>query len=181
MKIDIKGLAFLLAVGLFTSCASKEVEKVQSKIFLEQHLQEFIVNNPDWAKDDATEKETTEKFKHKMINLSNEPDFLKDMPLKLISVKDTSINEIRTKIATFKAYGDTSRSESSLLNYMQLQIDGIVTQKQASELNVDQNYKIKGSLHKQGKRADVKFIHVAEFKGYDLGKYTFVVNQYDKI
>ncbi|MGF1924851.1 MAG: hypothetical protein ACQUHE_11790 [Bacteroidia bacterium] len=181
MKIGIKKLVFLLVVGLFTACSPKEVEKVQSKVFLEQHLHEFIGNNPDWVKDDATQKVITEKFKHKMINLSNEADFLKDMPLKLISVKDTSINEIRTKIATFKAYGDTSRTENSLLNYMQLQINGIVTQKQASELKVNENYKIKGSLHKQGKRADVKFIHVAGFRGYDLGKYTFVVNQYDKI
>ncbi|MES2652878.1 MAG: hypothetical protein V4663_14145 [Bacteroidota bacterium] len=174
----MRPLILLFAVAIFASCSTKEAEKVQSKIFIEQKLSEFIASNPDWTKDEATEKETTEKFKHKLINLSNEADFLKDMPLQLKEVKDTSINEIRTKVATFKAYGDTSRVENSLLNYMQLQITGIVSSSQIKELKVDQKYFLTGTLHKQGKRGDVKFIHVADFKGYDLGKYTFLITAF---
>lgn len=174
----MKNLLFLFVVVALASCSPKEAEKVQPKIFIEQQLSEFIESNPDWTKDEATEKETTEKFKHKLINLSNEPDFLKDMPLQLKEVKDTSINEIRTKIATFKAYGDTSRADNSLLNYMQLQVTGIVSSNQVNELKVDQKYMLTGTLHKQGKRADVKFIHVSDFKGYDLGKYTFVITSF---
>ncbi|HTM98075.1 MAG TPA: hypothetical protein VL088_05005 [Pedobacter sp.] len=171
----MKKLIFLFAIALLIACAPKEAETVKTQIFLEQKLSEFIAGNPDWTKDEATEKETTEKFKHKLINLSNEADFLKDMPLQLKEIKDTSINEIRTKIATFKAYGDTSRNKTSLLNYVQLQITGIISDAQSNELKVAKKYTISGSLHKQGKRGDVKFIHVADFKGYDLGKYTFLI------
>ena len=174
----MKKLLVLFAVVITASCSTKEAEKVQSKIFIEQKLDEFIASNPDWTKDEATEKETTEKFKHKVINLSNEADFLKDMPLQLKEVKDTSINEIRTKIATFKAYSDTSRVKNSVLNYMQLQVTGIVSSSQLTALKVDQKYTLAGTLHKQGKRGDVKFIHVADFKGYDLGKYTFVITDF---
>jgi len=171
----MRPLIMLFAVAIFASCSSKKVQEVQTSIFLEQKLSEFIADNPDWIKDEVTEKETTEKFKHKLINFSNEPDFLKDMPLQLKDVKDTSINEIRTKIATFKAYGDTSRNKNSLLNYIQLQITGIVSEGQVSQLTVNKNYTLTGTLHTQGKRGDVKFIHVADFKGYDLGKYTFLI------
>ena len=171
----MKQLIFLIIVTILASCSNKEAEKVQTSIFIERELNEFIAIHPDWTKDEATEKETTEKFKHKLINLSNEPDFLKDMPLQLKEVKDTAINEIRTKIATFKTYGDTSRNKNSLLNYMQLQITGIVSEAQIKELAVDKKYTLTGTLHTQGKRKDVKFINVSEFKGYDLGKYTFLI------
>lgn len=171
----MKNLVLLIAVAFFVSCSPKEAEKVKTQIFIEQQLSDFIASNPDWTKDETTEKETTEKFKHKLINLSNEADFLKDMPLQLKEVKDTAINEIRTKIATFKAYGDTSRAKSSLLNYVQLHITGIISAAQSTELVVDKKYTISGTLHKQGKRGDVKFIHVADFKGYDLGRYTFLI------
>ncbi|RZK18344.1 MAG: hypothetical protein EOO43_12605 [Flavobacterium sp.] len=97
------------------------------------------------------------------------------MPLQLKEIKDTSINEIRTKIATFKAYSDTSRNEGSLLNYMQIGITGIVNDAQIKDLIVDKKYTLSGTLHTQGKRKDVKFIHVGDFKGYDLGHYTFVI------
>ncbi|SFG90853.1 hypothetical protein SAMN04489864_103154 [Pedobacter insulae] len=171
----------LYGIALLVSCGPKKEEKVKPQIFLEQKLSDFITSNPDWTKDEATEKETTEKFKHKLINLSNEAEFLKDMPLQVKEIKDTSINEIRTKIATFKAFGDTSRNAASLLNYMQLQITGIVSEAQANELVVDKKYTITGSLHKQGKRSDVKFIHVSDFRGYDLGKYTFLINGFKSL
>lgn len=171
----MKKLAILFTIAILVSCSPKEAEKAQSKIFLEQQLSEFIASHPDWTKDETTEKETTEKFKHKLINLSNEADFLTGMPLQLKEVKDSSINEIRTKIATFVTYSDTSRNEGSLLNFMQLYITGIVSSSQSNDLKVNQKYLISGTLHKQGKRADVKFIHVADFKGYHLGKYTFLI------
>lgn len=170
----MKKLMLIYVVVLFASCTEKKAKEVQSSTFLEQKLSEFIADNPDWTKDEATEKETTEKFKHKLINLSNDANFLKDMPLQLKEIKDTSINEIRTKIATFKAYNDTSRHEA-LLNYIQLQITGIVSETQIKELMVDKKYTITGTLHTQGKRKDIKFIKVADFKGYDLGKYTFLI------
>ncbi len=171
----MKKLAFLFLAIAFASCSNEKPKEVSSGIFLEDQLKDFIASNPDWTKDEAKEKEITEKFKHKMINLSNEADFLKDMPLKLEAVKDTVINEQETKMAIFKAYGDTSRNKSSLLNYMQLQVSGIVSDAQLAKLPVQKNYTITGTLYKQGKRADVKFIHVADFNGYDLGKYTFLI------
>ncbi|RZK43004.1 MAG: hypothetical protein EOO90_04940 [Pedobacter sp.] len=174
----MRKLFVFVGLALLMSCSNKKQQEVESAIFLEKELSQFIAANPDWTKDEATEKETTEKFKHKLINLSNEVDFLKDMPLQLKELKDTSINEIRTKIATFKAYGDTSRSEKSLLNYVQLQITGIVNDAQVNQLQVDKKYTIEGTLHKQGKRGDVMFIHVADFRGYNLGRYTFVVNNF---
>lgn len=179
--MNMRKLLFLIGVTILASCSTKEAKKVETSIFLEQALNEFIVSHPDWIKDEATEKETTEKFKHKLINLSNEPDFLKDMPLQLKEVKDTAINEIRTKIATFKAYGDTSRNKNSLLNYMQLQITGIVSETQINDLVVNKKYTLTGTLHTQGKRKDVKFIHVSDFKGYDLGKYTFLITGFKSL
>ncbi len=171
----MKNLLFIGIVAVLASCSSKKVEEEKETIFIEKNVSEFIEGNPDWAKDEIIEKETTEKFKHKLINLSNDSSFLKGMPLQLKEVKDTAINQIRTKIAKFVAYSDTSRNEGSLLNYMQLQINGIVNEGQVKNLTVDKKYTLTGTLHTQGKRKDVKFIHVTDFKGYDLGKYTFVI------
>ncbi|KQC02292.1 hypothetical protein [Pedobacter sp. Hv1] len=171
----MKKLALLCLVIAFASCSNEKPKAVSAGIFLEDQVKEFIELNPDWTKDEAKEKEVTEKFKHKLINLSNEADFLKNMPMKLEMIKDTIISEQATKLAIFKAYGDTSRNKSSLLNYMQLQIAGIVSDAQLAKLPINKNYTLTGTLYKQGKRADVKFIHVAEFNGYDLGKYTFLI------
>lgn len=171
----MKKLAFLCLVAVFAACANEKPKEVVSDIYLEEQLKAFIGLYPDWTKDEAQEKEITEKFKHKLINLSNEPDFLKNMPLKLEAIKDTLINEQETKIAIFKAYGDTSRRENAFLNFMQLQISGIISDEQAAKLPLQKNYTLTGTLYKQGKRADVKFIHVADFRGYDLGKYTFLI------
>lgn len=165
-------LIFLVA---FAACSNKKPKDTQSNIFIEQQLSVFIADNPDWTKDEAAEEETTEKFKHKLINLSNEADFLNNMPLQLKEIRDTVIKEQSLKMATFKAYGDTSRHENPLLNLIQLEIYGIVSEDQVKNLTPNKNYQLKGTLYKQGKRADVKFIHVADFKGYDLGKYTFLI------
>ncbi len=172
----MKKVLFIAAIAILASCANKEAQVGKDSIFIEQNVSEFIENNPDWAKNETIERETTEKFKHKMINLSNDSSFLKGMPLQLKEVKDTSINEIRTKIATFKAFSDKKRAEGSLLNYLQLHITGVVNSTQVQELVVGKQYTLEGTLHTQGKRKDVQFIHVADFKGYDLGKYTFVIS-----
>lgn len=173
----MKKILVILAIVIFASCSNKKsMEEKDSSIFIEQNVKEFIDNNPDWAKNETIETETTEKFKHKVINLSNDSSFLKGMPLQLKAISDTSINEIRTKIATFKAYNDKSRTEGSLLNFIQLQITGIVNTSQIKDLTVGKNYILAGTLHTQGKRKDVKFIHVNDFKGYDLGKYIFVIS-----
>ena len=166
---------FLCALAILASCSSKKAETVESAIFIEKNVSEFIENHPDWAKNETIERETTEKFKHKLINLSNDSSFLQGMPLQLKEIKDTSINEIRAKIATFKAYSDTSRKENSLLNYMQIRITGIVNEGQIKDLSIDKKYTLTGTLHTQGKRKDVKFVHVGDFKGYNLGQYTFVI------
>ncbi|MES2419472.1 MAG: hypothetical protein V4541_14900 [Bacteroidota bacterium] len=170
----MKKLLFLFLFAL-VACTNEKPKTVGPAIFMEQKLSEFISEHSDWTKDEATEKETTEKFKHKLINLSNEADFLTNMPLQLKSVKDTLISEQSIKIALFKAYGDTTRNKASLLNFMQVQISGIVSADQVKDLIIDKKYTLSGTLYKQGKRADVKFIHVGDFKGYDLGKYTFLI------
>lgn len=171
----MKKIALLLLVVTLAACSNEKPKDQNTLVFAEEQLKDFIKYNPDWTKDEATEKETTEKFKHRLINLSNEADFLKNMPLQLKEIKDTLINEQAIKLAVFKAYGDSSRTANSLLNLMQLQIDGIVSDAQLKSLPLNKNYTLTGTLYKQGKRADVKFIHVADFKGYDLGKYTFLI------
>lgn len=156
-------------------CANEEKKEKSAKstIFIQQKLEEFIEANPDWSKDDATQKATTEKFKHAVINWSNETNFLNDMPLQLKGMRDTMLNQTPFKIATFSGYNDSTRPMNSILNYIQLQIDGIVPPDLEKKLQLQKNYKITASMYKQGKRADVKYISVADFKGYDLGKYLF--------
>jgi hypothetical protein len=174
----MRKLVLLICVIAFVSCSNEKPKDTNSAIFVEDQLRDFINFNSDWTKDETTKEQITDKFKHKVINWSNEPDFLKNMPLQLKEIKDTLISEQATKVAIFKTYGDKSRSENSLLNYMQLQITGIVSDTQLKNLTVDKKYTISGTLHKQGKRADVQFIHVADFKGYDLGKYIFLITEF---
>lgn len=171
----MKNIAALFCLLILVSCTNEQPKGAASTIFLEAQLSEFIANHPDWAKDEATEAETTEKFKHKAINWSNEPTFLNGMPLQLSRIADTTINEQPIKMAHFKAFSDKARPAESLLNYMQLHIMGIISDAQEKQLSIGQNYQLQGTLQKQGKRADVKFIEVADFKGYDLGKYTFLI------
>lgn len=176
-----KIIALFFVLFILVSCNNEKPKEAPSKVFLENQLSEFITNNPDWTKDEATEAETTEKFKHKAINWSNEPNFLNGMPLQLSRIADTIINEQPIKLAHFKAYSDKARKTESLLNYMQLHIMGIISEAQEKQLNVGQNYQLQGTLQKQGKRADVKFIKVANFKGYDLGKYTFLITGFNEL
>jgi hypothetical protein len=169
----------LIIAANFAACTSSPSsdsdQKIASTIFVEQKVNEFIKANPDWAKDETIQKATTDKFKHAVINWSNEPNFLQDMPFQLKGLRDTLLNETNFKIATFVGYNDNTRVSGSILNYIQLQIDGIVPPDLEKDLTLSKNYTITGNLYKQGKRGDVKYISVADFKGYDLGKYLFSV------
>ncbi len=173
----MKKLAFVFFAFL-AACGNREKSpEVSSNVFLENQLQQFIAANPAWTKDEASLDETTDQFKRTTIKWSNEQDFLKDMPLELKGFRDTILGDQATKLATFKAYGDKNRGENSLLDRIQLQIDGILSDEHLEALKVGQRYTLSGTLYKQGKRDDVKFINVADFKGYDLGKYLFFVNE----
>lgn len=160
---------------LLTSCTSTpdKDENKETTIFVEEKVNDFVRANPDWSKDETTQEATTDKFKHAVINWSNEPNFLKDMPFQLKGLRDTTLNEANFKIATFVGFNDNTRVSGSILNYIQLRIDAIVPRDLEKDLIPNKNYTITGSMYKQGKRGDVKYISVADFKGYDLGKYLF--------
>lgn len=171
----MKKLVLFLVALVLISCTNEKPKDAKSSIFIEDKLKEFIKLYPNWTSDEATETETTDKFKRQAIKWSNEPDFLKDMPLQLKRIADTTESGQTVKIAHFKAFGDQARPEGSLLNYIQLHIKGVVSDEQAKQLQIENKYILTGSLQRQGKRADVKFIHVTDFKGYDLGSYTFLI------
>lgn len=177
----MKKLVYLLFVSMVLLACRGEEKKVQSQIFIEKELSDFIASNPNWGKDEATQAETTDRFQRKLIKLSNEPGFLNGMPLKFSSVTDTTESGQAVKIANFIAYNDNNRPIGSVLNYALLHIKGIVSDEQLKKLKLNDNYTLQGNLQRQGKRADVKFIKVSDFKGYDLGKYTFVITKFDPI
>ena len=175
---DMKKLVLgFVAIVSFLGCTSTadEDENTTSTIFVEQKVSEFVKANPDWSKDETIQEATTDKFKHAVINWSNEPNFLQDMPFQLKALRDTLLNETNFKIATFVGYNDNMRASGSILNYIQLQIDGIVPPDLEKKLVLNNKYTITGNMYKQGKRGDVKYISVVDFKGYDLGKYLFSV------
>lgn len=162
---------FLMAITLFA--CSETPKGSDSKIFTEKEVSNFIKLNPDWTKNVNTEADATEKFQHKMINLSNEADFLTDFPLQLTSISDSTVSNQPVKVAVFKSFEDAARPKESLLNSIALEIRGIMAADQAANLTVDKKYTLKGMLYKQGKRADVKFFHGGETPIYTIGKYTF--------
>lgn len=166
-----KLMYFVMAVVLF-ACSEKP-KGADSKIFLEKEINSFIESNPQWTKNVNSETEITTKFKHKLINLSNEPNFLADFPLQLTKISDTIVSEQPVKIVTFKSFKDASRPKETLLNDLELEINGIFSTDQVKSLELNKKYTLKGMLYKQGKRADVKFSHAGETPVYTLGKYTF--------
>jgi hypothetical protein len=171
---------FVFAVGLvfLASCSQKPKEdQTKSNIFIEQKLLDFIKLHPTWTSGEENNAETTDKFQHEVKRWSNEEAFLDNMPFQLNSVKDTTLNGQTFKMGTFIGYNDNLRPKGSILNYVQLRIDGFLPPEVEKTLKVSGKYTIKGMLFKQGSRNDVKVIHVAEFKGYDLGKYLFSISQ----
>lgn len=168
----MKYIIYLLVAVTLLSCGG-DPKGSDSKIFTEKQVSDFIRFNPQWTTNATTEAETTEKFKHKMINLSNEPEFLSDFPLQLTAILDTTVREQAVKLAVFKSFKDSARPKESLLNDLELEVRGIMSIDQVANLNVDKKYTLKGMLYKQGKRADVDFYNSGETPTYKLGKYTF--------
>ncbi|MCJ0741069.1 hypothetical protein [Pedobacter montanisoli] len=167
----------ILLMFLF-SCSGdqKQTEELKSNVVIEQKLSDFINQHKNWVENNESNPETTDKFQREVIHWSNEPDFLQNMPLQVETVKDTVESGQPVKVAVFTGYSDTTRPLKSLLNYIQITVNGIISDNQAKQLEKGQHYTIQASLQRQGKRADVKYIQVADFRGYDLGKYTFVIN-----
>lgn len=169
----MKNILLIILVANALACTpNKKQETIKTNVFIEQKVQEFV-NAHDWDKDEATKATVTDKFKHQVIRWSNEPDFLKNMPLQVKSIKDTTVSGADIKVAVFIGYSDTKRPINSLLNRIQLQIKALIAPEMQPQPKVGSNYTITANLYKQGKRADIKYISVAEFKGYDLGKYLF--------
>jgi hypothetical protein len=140
--------AFVVA-SMFAACTSSDkIETpVASNVFIENKVNEFVKQHPEWTNTDGVSDEITDKFQHEVKRWSNEEDFLKGMPLQLKGLRDTLMSGQTFKIGTF------------------------------TELKVDGKYNIEGMMYRQGSRKDVKIISVADFKGYDLGKYTFSVTK----
>lgn len=176
---NMKRLFLILIAAVAVSCTSNQPKEAAatSNVFVEQKVNEFIAQHPEWTSGETANEEITEKFKREVIRWSNEEQFLNEMPMQFKGLRDTLLNGQGFKIATFTGYNDNTRPSGSVLNYIQLQIDGIVPNDLLKDLNKDKNYHLTGMLYKQGKRADVKVIKVADFKGYDLGKYTFSITK----
>jgi hypothetical protein len=172
----MKRIFLLLAVAsIIAACTNSQPDKapVTSNIFIESKVAEFVAQHPEWTSGDNTNEEITDKFQHEVKRWSNEQDFLKEMPLQLRELRDTTLNGTAFKIGTFTGFNDNMRPSGSLLNYIQVRIDGVLSSEQLSQVKIDGKYYLEGILYKQGSRRDVKLISVADFKGYDLGKYLF--------
>lgn len=171
----MKRIFLLFAAAILVSCSNNETKEapVASNIFIERNVSEFVAQHPEWTNGDNTNEEITDKFQHEVKRWSNEEDFLKDMPLQLRELRDTTLNGTAFKIGTFTGYNDNTRPSGSILNYIQVKIDGVLSPEQLAQVKIDGKYNLEGMLYKQGSRKDVKLISVADFKGYDLGKYLF--------
>lgn len=174
----MKNLIVLFLALTLVSCANKKPKDPQTAVFVEEKLTDFIDNNPDWEKNEA---EVTDKFKHRVINWSNEADFLKNMPLQLKAIVDTTESGQAVKMAHFEALTAQGNAEDSLLNHIQLHIKGIVNEEQVKQLQNGQKYILNGSLQRQGKRADIKLLKLAAGHTYDLGSYTFLITGFKPI
>ena len=154
------------------ACTNSKPKNPQTVVFVEEKLVAFIAQHPEWEENEAA---ITDKFKHKVINWSNEANFLTNMPLQLQSIVDTTAGAQVVKMAHFTTFLDKNRAPESLLNHMQLHIKGIISNAQATQLQIGKPYILNGTLHKQGKRADVKLVKLANGNTYVLGSYTFLI------
>lgn len=166
------------AAALAVSCSNNEPkEATPSNIFIEQKVSEFVAQHPEWTSGDNTNEEITDKFQHEVKRWSNEENFLKEMPLELKAIRDTIVSGQNFKLGTFTGFNDNTRPSGSVLNYIQINIDGILPPEISQQVKTDGKYTIQGVLYKQGSRKDIKLISVADFKGYDLGRYTFSITK----
>ena len=174
----MKRFSLVLIAMVAAACSPEEKkETVVSTVFIEQKVNEFVAQNPDWTTAETANEEITDKFQHEIKRLSNEPEFLKDMPLQLKELRDTVLSGTTFKMGTFIGYSDNARPKGTLLNNMQIRIDGILSPNMQKEVKLEGKYHIEGMLYKQGSRKDVKLIHVADFNGYDLGKYLMSITK----
>lgn len=167
----------LIAVVLAACGQEAKKETVVSNVFMEQKVNEFVAQHPDWTSGETVNEEITNKFQHEIKRLSNEPEFLNHMPLQMKQVRDTVLSNTVFKIGTFIGYDDNTRPSGSILNKIQMKVDGILSPDMQKEVQIDGKYILEGALYKQGSRKDVKIIHVADFNGYDLGKYLFSITK----
>ncbi len=158
-----------------TSNQTKEGSATASNVFIEQKVSDFVAQHPEWTSGDNTNEEITDKFQHEVKRWSNEEGFLKDMPLQLKGLRDTTVSGQDFKLGTFIGYNDNTRPQGSLLNYIQIKVDGILPPDIAQQVKIDSKYTLDAMLYRQGSRKDVKVINVADFKGYDLGAYVFSI------
>lgn len=168
-------LFFVAAAAV--SCTNSETKEAPtaSNIFIEQKVSEFVAQHPEWVSGDNTNEEITDKFQHEVKRWSNDQEFLKHMPLQLKELRDTTLSGTDFKIGTFIGYNDNTRPNGSVLNYIQVRVDGILSPEQEKQVKKEGKYNLEGVLYKQGSRRDVKLISVADFKGYDLGRYMFSI------
>lgn len=170
------------AAALAVSCSNNEPkEAAASNVFIEQKVSEFVAQHPEWTSGDNTNEEITDKFQHEVKRWSNEEGFLNDMPLQLKEFRDTTLSGQNFKVGTFIGYNDNTRPQGSLLNYIQIKVDGILPPDIAQQVKIDSKYTVDAMLYRQGSRKDVKVINVADFKGYDLGRYTFSITKANPI
>ena len=163
-------------VCIAMACTSESKKEMPvSDIFIEKKVSEFVAQHPEWTDGERINDGITDKFQHEVKRWSNEQDFLKDMPLQLKSVRDTTVSGQKFKLGTFVGFNDNTRPVGSILNFIQINIDGILPPEVAGQVKIDDKYTLEAMLYKQGSRKDVKIISVADFRGYDLGRYTFSI------
>ena len=173
----------VLMVSLFVACAGEKKAETkityQSKIFTEQFLIDYVNENQDLNSDDSlTFANAFEKFQKDIKGLSNNADFLVDFPLQATNIRDTVMGTQSFKMATFETYIDPLRDKNSLLNKMQLRVNGIFQfPYQASGLAFGGKYYLKAMIYKQGKRKDVNFYKKDGGSVYNLGVYPMAVKE----
>lgn len=170
----MKKLAVLAISILLLSCNDKP-KGSESKIFTEKAVSDFIRIHPEWDEGGKVNEETTEKFKHMMVNLSNEADFLKDLPFELKELKDTTISNQSYKLGLFTSFKDEKRDPNALLNDLDYRVNGLMHADQVS-VEVGNRYLISGTVFKQAKRATITHVMMGDRKMYILGNFTFFVN-----
>ncbi|MBB2145464.1 hypothetical protein GM921_08220 [Pedobacter sp. LMG 31464] len=183
--MKIKGVILFIALfGILLGCISEqktEVEQItyQSKIFTEKSLIDYVNKNPELNSEDSVKyAEALDKFQREIKGLSNNIDFLVDFPLQATNIRDTVMGTQNFKIATFETYTDALRDKNSLLNRMELRINGIFQfDYEAKGLVLGGKYYLKALIYKQGKRKDVNYYKKSDGSIYVLGVYPMQIKK----
>jgi hypothetical protein len=182
----MKGKLSILIISLvtiFLGCSKPKpkIEKItyQSRIFLENRLIEYLNKSAGLQSEDSLKfANALDSFQRHVKGLSNNIDFLTEFPLQATNIRDTLMGEQLFKMATFEAYTDISRPKGSLLNSMQLRINGIFQFiDEAQGLKLGGKYYLKSMIYKQGKRADVNYYKKSGGNIYVLGVYPMQVKE----